>query len=645
MTEQKPAPLRTQYASLIRRAARLLRTPERLPGHFRKKLSVAPPATDAAEHHAPLYAPLYAAEGPKQTGRLLLLGTCQAYPLLLAGNDEGYHVDHYLLGSNIHDDIGAASIDWNGYDTYIISPVLRHILHDVSGQENELLFWRLDEGGIKDLLENCIEHLRNKLDRLSEFATRPTIIVGFLEPSLTHAGPTFRFDPMLDFKEFVHDLNKGLKRAADAHPNFWFLDPNPILDRMGRARTQDDVMAASTHAALLGDWDYEKDQARIVAPTKPSDLFGADPRGAAYAHAILHQVRDILHAINSSEKIKLVILDLDDTLWRGIAAEDDIMTAVRREGWPLGLVEALLVFKRRGGLLAICSKNSHDETLVRFKQIWGNIVTIEDFASTAISWDPKPVGISKILSDTNILPDHTLFIDDNPREIEEVRAAFPSMKFSGPNHYLWRQRILSAPDMLVGRISSESANRTELVRAKIERDHQRETLSREDWLKSLDIQQTFSVVTSTSHTNFERAFELINKTNQFNTNGRRWTAAELGVLFKQKGFLLTSNLSDKSVDNGLTGVVIVQGTEIVQAVLSCRVFNLGAEAGMLHEAVRLILQKHDAAVGRITETGRNFVCHDIYDKLGFRREGDTFVTNQVPARPEWINARELLAAQ
>jgi FkbH-like protein len=568
--------------------------------------------------------------------KLLLLGTCQAYPLVLVAEELGYKTDHYLLGCNAHDDIGAAAFDWAGYEACVVSPVLRHVLHEASGQANELLFWRLDEAGIESLLDNCATYLEQKLAQLAEFMVGPTIVIGFLEPTLLHAGPQFRFDPALDFKEFVHDLNKRLKRLTQAYPSFWFLDPNPILDRIGRDNANDDVMAASTHAALLGDWDYEKDQQRIVKPILPTELFQVGPKPIDYARKVLGQISDLLEAMTSSEKIKLIILDLDDTLWRGIAAEDDFMLAVRREGWPFGMAEALLVFKRRGGVLAICSKNAHDETVARFKEIWGEVLTIEDFASVSITWNPKSEGVAGILADVNVLPEHTLFVDDNPREVEEVRAAFPAMKFADSNHYLWRQRILTSPDMMTARISAESANRTALIRAKIKRSESATGVSREEWLKSLDIRQSFARIDHGGHPHFDRAFELINKTNQFNTNGKRWTQPEMAALFEAGGYLLTSSLADRNADNGLTGVVIVRGNVIEQAVLSCRVFNLGAETGMLHEAVRLILAQHETAVGSVVETGRNFVCLDIYERLGFSRGGDVYATRQPPPFPPWI---------
>ena len=95
---------------------------------------------------------------------------------------------------------------------------------------------------------------------------------------------------------------------------------------------------------------------------------------------------EALGVVRRSEIVKLIIVDLDDTLWRGIAAEDELSPGERKEGWPLGLADALLYFKSRGGLLAICSKNDHKKTLENFRKIYGWRITEEDFASIKINW-------------------------------------------------------------------------------------------------------------------------------------------------------------------------------------------------------------------------------------------------------------------
>lgn len=546
-------------------------------------------------------------------------------------------MDHYLLGCLMQDHIADAQIDWSIYDAVLLTPVLSHLLQVASSEYNELIFWRLDAAEVAQLLSNCIGYMDAKLEQLAQVARGPVIVTGFWEPTMVHAGPMFRFDPELDFKEFVHELNRGLRASTRRLDNFWFLDPNLQLEALGRGMLQDDVLAASTHAAFLIDGSDLFDRDRLV-PVRPfGDTFGPATQLPVFTRAVLEEVETLLTILEGGEGMKLIVVDLDDTLWRGVAAEDDYAGAARREGWPMGLAEALLVFKKRGGLLAICSKNDHEETVVRFAQIWQRTLRIEDFAATAIGWDPKPDGMAKILQALNILPEHTLFIDDNPREVDEMRARYPAMRFAPENHLLWRSRILRGADMLVARITPESADRTALAQAKVARDASALTaVNRDVWLAEQGFEQVNAMIDSPADRAFERALELINKTNQFNTNGRRWTAAELGGWLNHGGRMIVSRLADRSVDNGLIGVALIRGVAIEQVVLSCRVFNLGVEVGLIHDAMRLILQNHPRARGSIVPTGRNLVCQNLYRTLGFKVEGEGFASDNPPEGPPWI---------
>ena len=91
------------------------------------------------------------------------------------------------------------------------------------------------------------------------------------------------------------------------------------------------------------------------------------------------------------------------------------------------------------------------------------------------------------------------------------------------------------------------------------------------------MEQRFFVLRGGDSKFFDRAFELINKTNQFNTTGKRWELAEMKRFLETGGVCLVTSLKDKTIDNGIIGAALIKDGEIAQAVLSCRVFGLGAE--------------------------------------------------------------------
>ena len=235
-----------------------------------------------------------------------------------------------------------------------------------------------------------------------------------------------------------------------------------------------------------------------------------------------------------------------------------------------------------------------------------------------------------------MLPANVLFIDDNPRELAEVQAAFPTINVCGDNHYLWRQEILYSPATQVAQITDEGAARTSLIQGRRKREASRASTDRDEWLASLDLALTVRNLTSASDPDFTRVLELLNKTNQFNTTGRRWTHAELGQLLAEGGSLVVAALRDRFVDNGLIGVVVVKDDTIEQGVLSCRVFGLDVELAMFKAACDLILTERDKVIGTVVETESNFVCRDIYRRLGFTSHGEVYVATSSPAAPPWI---------
>ena len=237
------------------------------------------------------------------------------------------------------------------------------------------------------------------------------------------------------------------------------------------------------------------------------------------------------------DSVKLVVVDLDDTLWRGVLAEENDISPDRIEGWPLGLVEALLYLRRRGVLLAILSKNDEARATKLFEDIYGRYMPLEAFTIRKINWKPKSENMQEILKEANLLPRNVVFIDDNPVERAAVRAAFPDLRVLGDNPLLCRRILLHSPETQVAKITEESSRRGEMVKAQIVREESRAKMSREDFIESLNVEVTIEAIDRLDHPRFARAFELINKTNQFNTTGRRWREGEIQALLQGGGAL------------------------------------------------------------------------------------------------------------
>jgi FkbH-like protein len=269
--------------------------------------------------------------------------------------------------------------------------------------------------------------------------------------------------------------------------------------------------------------------------------------------------------------------------------------------------------------------------------MWPNKICAEDFVSIKINWDEKSKNIAAILAETNLLPESVVFIDDNPREIAEVRAQFPTLRCLSADHMDWRRILLRSPQTQVATVTAESRARTALVKARVAREEQALTVPREEFLLSLKIEQSFLLLRSSKDPNFARGFELLNKTNQFNTTGKRWSVSELEAYFRDGGLCLLSALKDKTVDNGIIGAALVKHGVITQTVLSCRIFGLGAEICLGRVATQLALQSSETARAQVIDTGKNFTCHTYFESLGFQKQGDFFEAQAPCLAPAWID--------
>jgi FkbH-like protein len=556
----------------------------------------------------------------------------------------GHKVNHLLFESYRH--AAVPDVDLAGVDAAVVGLTLRHLMADATGlplTASDMFMARMQDAEVaRRLLETCAVLLNEKLTVLhATLHGVPTFFMSFLEPSFNYLGNLIdRHDPG-SASQFLRNLNEQLYLIARRFPNFHVLDSNEILNFVGRMHIQDDVIYASTHASFITDFDSDLDRNRLSPSKSVYATYDAQGHKSIIGKICWNLIADNLTILRQTNPVKLIIIDLDDTLWRGVAAEEHVQPWTRVEGWPLGFVESLLYFRSRGGLLAICSKNDHATTMDRLRKIWNGAVTPDDFASIKINWNPKSGNIAEILSETNILPDNVIFIDDNAREIDEVRAIFPTMRYLSDNHLDWRRIILHAPETQVPFVTQESRQRTKLVRAHVAREALGKLMPRAEWLASLNMVQTFFVVRDVTSDLFGRAFELLNKTNQFNTTGRRWRVDEAREFFESGGICLLTALLDKTMDNGVIGAAMIKDGGIVQAVLSCRVFGLGAEVAMGRYAIAIALAQSGKAIGWVHDTGKNFTCHGYFEAMGFKTSGDCFVATELCPAPDWIKLPEM----
>ncbi len=546
-----------------------------------------------------------------------LLGTCLVEQLLVTADRGRWLVRHWLMDSG--EGSAPPALHDEALDVVVVQLTLRTILQRASKTgEGDLSYLQFD--GAAGWLDNVTGVVDAQVAAILAVVPQnvPVCFLAFVEPLPQREGLLVgRLGA--DLPEWVCGLNRTLAETLRGTDRGIYLEINDLLRFHGDALIYDGYVTHATHAGLM--------------PGK----------GLGVYSDVWARVAAVWRTWKALDPVKLIITDLDNTLWRGVAAEaDEIVPWNFVEGWPLGYAEALLACKARGLLLAVASKNDEAVIRERFDQIWGGRLRLDDFCSVHIHWGPKSQSVQQILAETNILSEHAIFLDDSPQEIAEVQRAFPEIRTLSGRPERWRHVLLYAPETQVLRVTEESRVRTELVRAKRQRDILADQMDRASFLASLELRVTLTDVVDSSHPKWARALELLNKTNQFNTTGRRWSHHEMVDWLAAGGRMLAASAEDRLSRHGLVALALYKGREILQVVLSCRVFGLGIEQALLH---RLMTgeRKGDCEefVARWIDTGRNQTCRDLWSALGWEEIGQdppTWRGRTVPAWPAWIAA-------
>lgn len=548
--------------------------------------------------------------------RVLVIGSClsAAWPMVAESRHPGCVADHLLVNNiaQLPERMPAAP---EAYDFHVIQIPLRQLMRE--GMYFSLPY--SDPAAFERLFETVRARLADMLSEWLRWNQQHgilTFVCNFLVPQQNPLGRVLPRYDLRNFVYFIEKLNQALDEELQPYKNAYLFDLDQIVSTYGRRHFQDDAVWTIAHGAGLSDADWEEDQGRLEPLDKMSRYYPL--MTGQFVHHAWTELLAMVRTIGQADMVKLVLVDLDDTLWRGVAAEEAEPSSMSREGWPLGFAEALMFLKKRGVLLGIVSKNDEERVRGIWQRIYGNLIRLEDFAVRKINWQPKADNIEAILEEVNLLPKSVVFTDDNPVERAAVKAAFPEMRVLGPNPYLWRRILLWAPETQVAAITAESAARTEMVQKQVERETQKKRLSREDFLASLEVRASLGEIASTADPRFARTFELVNKTNQFNTTGKRWTQQEFAAFFRDGGRCFVLDVADRFTAYGLVGVLLVMRNDIVQFVMSCRVVGMDVEIAAVAGVLQAIRAPGVMEVGAgLVETPANLLCRDLWARCGF----------------------------
>ena len=393
------------------------------------------------------------------------------------------------------------------------------------------------------------------------------------------------------------EFNAGLLRLAAVHERVVVLDLDPLVASGGPLL---DPRMASYAKANLGD-----------------ELLGR------YAREIGHLVR----ALRGRAK-KVLVVDLDNTLWDGILGDDGadgIAAATTFRGEAFGTFQKLVKqIGSQGVLLAVSSKNDQDPVLDVLRSHPDMVLREADFVRVNANWNPKDANLQDIANKLNLGVDSFVFADDSPFETGLVASSLPEVAVVRLDEEpaLHVERLLADGWFDVRELTAEDRARSALYRVESDRqDLLDSSASMEEYLGKLGVRVT---VASVREGDLARVAQLTLRTNQFNLTTDRLQPAEVRERIEDPDHLVLSVRSgDRFGDNGVVGALFArrtpQGLHIDNLLLSCRVFARGIELA----AVSAVLE-HARAEGLASVTAayrptkKNHRVRDFWPTLGFQ---------------------------
>lgn len=372
-----------------------------------------------------------------------------------------------------------------------------------------------------------------------------------------------------------------------------------------------------------------------LAPARRSDpklwFYGRIPFSSAADAALAEAFAQAIET-RALPKPKVLALDLDDTLWRGIFGDAGTLGVECGDDFPGNAFKALqqecLRLKSQGVLLTILSKNDPG-VLEVFDRHPGMLLRRSDFVATRINWAPKADNARELAAEVGVGLDTFLFIDDSPHEREAMRQLAPSVRvLDVPADPALRPGALRAYSQLWPlRLTEEDAARSEMYAARVDAQKARAGASNvAEYLASLSQKLVVEPVTEAG---VARLAQMHERTNQFNLTTRRYAQSDLATMLAepQSHLLLQGRVTDCFGDHGVvicaTAQIAGNTARLNSFLMSCRVIAREVEFAFLGALIEALVARGVACVeAQFIPTARNSPAADFLGKAGFSRSID-----------------------
>lgn len=455
-----------------------------------------------------------------------------------------------------------------------------------------------------DEFNQDISEIFDSISFFSSHNNKTTFIVSNLssQPYSVHTYHTDKFATETD-------LNNQLNKFAAQHSNVIILDFHRLV-------------------SLYGYKNLFEEKFWYLGRIKLSNLG---------FNVLAQEIKNLTNALQGKTK-KVLILDLDNTLWGGVLGEEGWQNIqLSHEGTGriyLDLQKNIKALKETGILLAICSKNNEADVKEAFEKNTNQQLQWDDFIAHKINWNNKTDNIIEIAESLSLGLDSFVFIDDNPVERELVKQTLPEVIVpSFPQDIAqlnqWFVNDVVYPYFAKLKLTNEDIEKTTQYKRNIDREEIRNQLNFDDYIQHLNIKLK---ITEVSTDTIARASQLTQKTNQFNLTGKRYTDTEIESLLQKPDYkLYLCDYEDKFGKEGITGLCIIllekDKATVDTFLLSCRVLGRKIEFDFLNHIIN-DLKKYSIKTieGIYNQTTRNTPAAEFYTDCGFTKINDRMFT-------------------
>ena len=269
-------------------------------------------------------------------------------------------------------------------------------------------------------------------------------------------------------------------------------------------------------------------------------------------------------------KVKLIIWDLDDTLWEGTLAEGDELTLDEER------VSIIRQLNGHGIVNAICSKNDFQMAKERLESLglW------DLFVFPKVSFAPKGPIVKQILEEMHLRAENTIFVDDNKMNLREVEHYVPGI------HCFDALDESTTPELQAILEANKHVEKSRVEEYRILEEKVAKSAEFSDNKAFLDscnirVARVFGVDNLPFVNRIE---ELINRTNQLNFTKLRVEEGSMALEIADNALNETWSLFawDDFGDYGLIGFAMVRKKQLVHFLFSCRTMNMGIEGHIMH---------------------------------------------------------------